>query len=99
VKVLDPAEIPEKKSFPPRFLLVVLGSFLALAIGVGWVVANDGWEKIDPQDPGKLLVLNMARSVKPQVEYVVQQRNSITARTRRIFARFQSESPAMESKQ
>jgi len=33
------------------------------------------------------------------VEYVVQQRNSITARTRRIFARFQSESPAMESKQ
>jgi capsule polysaccharide export protein KpsE/RkpR len=99
VKVLDPAEIPERKSFPPRILLVVIGAFLALAMGAGWVVATQGWERIDPQDPRKLLVLNMVRSVKPQVEYVVQQGNSITARTRRILARFQEETTAVESKQ
>ncbi len=99
VKVLDPPEIPEKKVFPPRLLLVVLGAFFALAIGSGWVVATDGWERIDPQDPGKLLVLNMVRSVKPQLEYVVQQGNFISIRTRRIFTRFQQESTAVESKQ
>jgi uncharacterized protein involved in exopolysaccharide biosynthesis len=99
VKVLDPPEIPEKKVFPPRMLLTVLGALLALAAGIGWVIANDGWEKMDPQDPGKLLVLDMARSVKPQLEYVAQQGISFSSRTRKLFSGFQEESPAMESKQ
>jgi capsule polysaccharide export protein KpsE/RkpR len=92
VKVLDPPEVPEKKVFPPRILLTVLGGVLAMVIGAGWVVGTDGWERIDPQDPGKLLVLHMASSVRPQLEYVVQQGTSITTRTRSIFARSQEES-------
>jgi uncharacterized protein involved in exopolysaccharide biosynthesis len=99
VKVLDPAEIPERKVFPPRMLLTVLGGLLALAIGIGWVIANDGWEKMDPEDPGKLLVLDMARSVKPQLEYVAQQGISFSSRTRRLFSGFEEESTAVESKQ
>jgi uncharacterized protein involved in exopolysaccharide biosynthesis len=99
VKVLDPPEVPEKKVFPPRTLLTLLGALIAVAIGIGWVFANDGWEKMDPQDPGKLLVLDMARSVKPQFEYVAQQGVSFSARTRKIFSGFQEESTAMESKQ
>ena len=91
VKVLDPPEIPEKKVFPPRMLLACLGGVLAMVIGAGWIVGSDGWERIDPQDPGKLLVLHMARSVKPQLEYVVQQGTSFSARTKRIFARSQEE--------
>jgi len=94
VKVLDPPEVPEKKVFPPRILLTVVGTILALGIGVGWVVVNDRWERIDPQDPGKLLVLHMASSVKPRLEYVVRRGNSISARAKRIFARFQEESGA-----
>jgi capsule polysaccharide export protein KpsE/RkpR len=92
VKVLDPPEVPEKKVFPPRILLTVLGGVLAMVIGAGWVVGTDGWERIDPQDPGKLLVLHMASSVRPQLEYVVQQGTSISTRTRRIFAGSQEES-------
>jgi capsule polysaccharide export protein KpsE/RkpR len=83
VKVLDPAEIPEKKVFPPRLLFTFLGGLLALAIGSGWVIANDGWEKIDPQDPGKVLVLRMVRSVRPQLDYIAQRANFITARAKR----------------
>ena len=99
VKVLDPPEVPEKKVFPPRMILTLIGSILALAVGIGWVFANDGWEKLDPQDPGKLLVLDMARSVKPQVEYVAQQGMSFNAWTRKALSSFQAESPAVESKQ
>lgn len=99
VKVLDPPEIPERKVFPPRTLLTVLGALLALAAGIGWVFANDGWEKMDPQDPGKLLVLDMARSVKPQLEYVAQQGISFSSRTRKLFSGLQQESTAVESKQ
>ena len=69
-----------------------------MVIGAGWVVVSDGWERIDPQDPGKLLVLHMARSVRPQLEYVVQQGTSFSARAKRIFARSQEESE-MELKQ
>lgn len=87
VKVLDPPEVPEKKVFPPRILFTIVGAILALAIGAGWIVANEGWERIDPQDPGKLLVLHMVGSVKPQLEYVAQQRAAISEQAQRILAR------------
>jgi capsule polysaccharide export protein KpsE/RkpR len=98
VRVLDPAEIPERKVFPPRTLLTLLGALLAMAAGIGWVAVTDGWEKMDPQDPGKLLVLDMARSVKPQLEYVAQRGIFFAAQTRRIFPGFQEESATVESK-
>jgi capsule polysaccharide export protein KpsE/RkpR len=63
VKVLDPADVPEKKVFPPRTLLVLTGTLLALAVGVLWVLLSDRWRKIDPQDPGKLLALEVVKSV------------------------------------
>src|SRR6185312_8644126 len=34
VKVLDPPNIPEKKSYPPRLLVMVLGTMLSMAICV-----------------------------------------------------------------
>ena len=36
VKVLDPPDIPEKKSFPPRLLIIALGTMLAIAGSVAW---------------------------------------------------------------
>ena len=51
--MLDPAELPEKKVFPPRTLLFFLGEIVALAIGAGWISGTDGWNKIDFSAPGK----------------------------------------------
>jgi capsule polysaccharide export protein KpsE/RkpR len=98
VKVLDPPEIPEKKVFPPRTLLVLLGVMIALAIGIGWTMAKDDWQEIDPADPGKILVLKMVRSVKPQLEYVVQQRNSIAEQAKRNLDRLRGASAPLETK-
>jgi len=95
VKVLDPAEIPEKKTFPPRTLLTLLGGILALTIGAGWLTLKDHWTNIDPQDPGKILVLNMVQSVKPQLSYVVQARNSFAARVKKCLDRLRRD-PAPE---
>ena len=99
VKVLDPPEIPERKTFPPRTLLTLLGTIIALAIGIKWVFASDEWNRTDPQDPGKLLVLDMARSVKPPLEYVVQRGSFVGILTRRIFARSREGEPATEPEQ
>jgi uncharacterized protein involved in exopolysaccharide biosynthesis len=100
VKVLDPADVPEKKVFPPRTLIVVAGAMLAFALGVCWIFARDDWRGIDPEDPGKILVLTMVRSVMPPLEYVGQQRSSLATRAKRVLERFHGDvsSPA-ETKQ
>jgi len=55
VKVLDPATVPEKKSFPPRLLIMFLGTAFAMMLGTLWVLGRAQWEELDPQHPGKLL--------------------------------------------
>jgi capsule polysaccharide export protein KpsE/RkpR len=67
VKVLDPAAIPERKSFPPRLEIMVLGTFLVFALSVVWVLGSARWEEVEPQDPRKVLLREMAGSLKAQM--------------------------------
>jgi uncharacterized protein involved in exopolysaccharide biosynthesis len=67
VKVLDPGEVPERKSFPPRTSLVVFGTLFAFAIGGVWVLARARWEEINPQDPGKVLAHQIFESARTTV--------------------------------
>ncbi len=53
VKVLDPANVPDKKSFPPRVLIIFLGTSLALCFGAAFVLGSASWKAIDPKNPGK----------------------------------------------
>jgi capsule polysaccharide export protein KpsE/RkpR len=55
VKVLDPGTIPEKKSFPPRSLIILAGTFFVLSGCVVWVLGSDHWNQADPDDPRKIL--------------------------------------------
>jgi hypothetical protein len=96
---LDPAEVPEKKVFPPRTLLVITGTSIALSFGMLWVLLSDRWRKIDPQDPGKLLVLEVVGSVKQPLAYVGQQRSALTDRTKIFLERFGTEVTSTETKQ
>jgi len=69
VKVLDPAKIPEKKSFPPRLVIMFLGTFLAFAISVVWVLGSARWQEADPQDPRKVLLHEMAGAVRARIPW------------------------------
>jgi hypothetical protein len=69
VKVLDPAKIPERKSFPPRLLIMVLGTFLAFAMSIVWVMASARWEEADPQDPRKVLLHEVAGALKARIPW------------------------------
>lgn len=55
VKVLDPPDLPERKSFPPRGLIILLGMALAFPGAVTWVLAVDAWREIDLADKRKVL--------------------------------------------
>jgi capsule polysaccharide export protein KpsE/RkpR len=55
VKVLDEGDIPERKSFPPRLVMILLGTGLVFAFSSVWVLAYARWQEVDPRDPGKIL--------------------------------------------
>ena len=69
VKVLDPGTIPEKRSFPPRMVIMFLGTFFACALSVVWVLGSARWEEVDPQDPRKLLAQEVGDNLKARASW------------------------------
>jgi capsule polysaccharide export protein KpsE/RkpR len=64
VKVLDPATVPTKKSFPPRLIVMLAGTVFAVLAVCAWLFARRSYTAIDSQDPGKLLAEEVARTFK-----------------------------------
>lgn len=64
VKVLDAADVPEKKSFPPRLLFICLGALFGLLCGCVWSLGRARWQELDPQDPGKKLGVDVMRVIR-----------------------------------
>jgi uncharacterized protein involved in exopolysaccharide biosynthesis len=69
VKVLDPGRVPEKKSFPPRLLIMFLGTFLVFSISVVWVLGAEQWRAADPGDPRKILAKEVAATLKARAHW------------------------------
>ena len=56
VKVLDSPNIPDKKSFPPRLLIMLLGTAFAFALATTWVFGKTTWDQTDSNNPNKAFV-------------------------------------------
>jgi capsule polysaccharide export protein KpsE/RkpR len=54
IKVLDEPVIPERRSFPPRLLIIAAGTLLSLLFAIAWVVVGEVWQKLDDSDPVKI---------------------------------------------
>ncbi|MGA7894370.1 MAG: GNVR domain-containing protein [Candidatus Sulfotelmatobacter sp.] len=70
VKVLDIADVPEKKSFPPRLLIVALGAAFSVALGALVVVGSRVWGSIDPRSPQKQLLTEIWLHAKARIRSV-----------------------------
>jgi capsule polysaccharide export protein KpsE/RkpR len=55
VKVLDVAAVPEKKSFPPRLIIMLFGTCFVAAICSVYILGEARWRELDPEDPAKKL--------------------------------------------
>jgi uncharacterized protein involved in exopolysaccharide biosynthesis len=77
VKVLDPPQLPEKKSFPPRLLIMLLGALIAFAGSVAWVLASQVWEAIDPADIRKVFVNQVWSDVRTSFSWSSTNGNGI----------------------
>lgn len=72
VKVLDYPNIPEKKSYPPRLLIVFLGTTLSFAAATIWVFGKTTWDKADSNDPRKQFAQEVYTTVKGAIPYFSQ---------------------------
>ncbi|HXZ13262.1 MAG TPA: Wzz/FepE/Etk N-terminal domain-containing protein [Candidatus Sulfotelmatobacter sp.] len=64
VKILDPPEVPERSSFPPRLWIIGLGTLSSLLFGAAWVVGTARWQEIDSAHPGKQLAAEIFQAVQ-----------------------------------
>src|SRR6185437_5040515 len=47
------ALVPTKKSFPPRTVIVILGTMFGLTLAMTWVAGKTRWDAVDASDPRK----------------------------------------------
>jgi uncharacterized protein involved in exopolysaccharide biosynthesis len=69
VKVLDNARVPEKKSFPPRLLIMFVGTLLVFSVSVVWVMGGDQWRAVDTDDPRKILAKEVVATLKARAHW------------------------------
>jgi uncharacterized protein involved in exopolysaccharide biosynthesis len=69
VKVLDEARPPQRKSFPPRLLIMFLCTLLSLAAATVLVLGRARWEEIEPSAPGKILVHEVLETVNARLPW------------------------------
>jgi capsule polysaccharide export protein KpsE/RkpR len=64
VKVLDSADVPEQKSFPPRRLIMKIGTMFAIIVAVLWILGSASWREIDEKDPRKMFAHEVFGTLK-----------------------------------
>jgi uncharacterized protein involved in exopolysaccharide biosynthesis len=79
VKVLDAAIVPERKSSPPRLVIMFLGTCLGCACSVILVLGRARWNGVDPQDPRKTFVQEVAHSLRARMRWTARNGNAATA--------------------
>jgi uncharacterized protein involved in exopolysaccharide biosynthesis len=67
VKVLDSPNIPERKSYPPRTLIVFLGMTLGFVAATTWVFGKKAWDETDSNDARKVLAQEVFTTVKARL--------------------------------
>jgi uncharacterized protein involved in exopolysaccharide biosynthesis len=84
VKVLDPAEIPERKSYPPRLMIMVLGALSALTVGGILIFGKARWQAIDPQDENKVFVQEVVTTLRTQLSWISENGTGLRGKAHRI---------------
>jgi uncharacterized protein involved in exopolysaccharide biosynthesis len=70
VKVLDPANIAERKSGPPRRMITLVGTLLVFGGGVFWILVSEHWRRIDPLDPTKSFVTRVYTDLRHDLPWL-----------------------------
>jgi uncharacterized protein involved in exopolysaccharide biosynthesis len=59
VRVLDPPQVPNQKSYPPRLLIMLSGTLLGFVCGTTWILGRSIWKGVDSGDPYKAVAIEV----------------------------------------
>jgi uncharacterized protein involved in exopolysaccharide biosynthesis len=54
IRVIDPPDYPERKSWPPRLLLILIGAIFSVAATLAWIWISCEWAHLEADDPWRL---------------------------------------------
>ncbi len=70
ISVIDAPGIPEKKSFPPRLIVTLLLTFLAVAATSATLLLREGWSHLLPSDPRKTLAAEVIPVIRRRIHSI-----------------------------
>ena len=87
VKILDPPDVPEKKSFPPRLLIITLGAMLAILGSVSWVFGKQAWDQTVQEDPQKMFAQEVFHTVRARLPWVATNGSNPGSASGKVWSR------------
>jgi uncharacterized protein involved in exopolysaccharide biosynthesis len=70
VRVIDPPNWPEKKSFPPRLIIMLAFTVLAVFGSAMFLIVAERWNRVSPQDARKQLANAVWLAIKNDAEQI-----------------------------
>jgi len=80
VKILDAPIVPEKKSFPPRLLIIVMGAMATLVAAGFYTIGNQVWRETDSQVAWKVFATTVMSDMKSSSLSVRSRMNGLLRR-------------------
>ena len=82
IRVIDPANIPERKSWPPRLLIILLLTSISLLVTTGCILGSAYWQTVDPHNPGKILAKRLWKSASRDGRHLIERLPLASLRSR-----------------
>jgi len=61
IQVVDPAQVPDRKSWPPRALLTMVAGFFGMIFAAFWLIVRAAWQNME-QNPERAALLHELRA-------------------------------------
>lgn len=87
VKVLDPAQVPERKSSPPRTLITLVVTMLFVACAGAWVIFQQRWHAVSADHSGKALATEILNSMNAQMPWAPPNGSRFQAAAHGVWAK------------
>jgi capsule polysaccharide export protein KpsE/RkpR len=85
VKILDPPDVPEKRSFPPRLLIMALGALLTMAGSVILVFGKQAWDQTEQENPQKVFAQEVIHDVRARLPWAATNGSTSGSMTGRVW--------------
>jgi len=87
VKVLDPPNVPEHKSFPPRLVIMFMGTLFSMGGAVVWTLAKVNWDQIQSHDPQKMFIKEVLQTVSAVMPWAPPNGSRLQAASHKAWMR------------